>query len=356
MSKTSLLPSLSGWQLERAVPAFWGVLEAVEKIRVAAYLFLPTLSRFALLAGFAATMKGFVAVNREDATSSAVWIYGLVMFVLLSLAAFLQFAQQRTFLELNRDLRRAVRRVVGRELLRVGVVSGQAGVRPKYNIAVEKELSKGVGPGLVATVELASGLLFVTLILAAITVFLPIAGALMALIGIVLLVVFRLKVRGAKAPASAETREAPVERVRLVKEMLEGKSDEDALLVYEFNAADVAQEDKKYRQKCNETRVSALSAAISAVVVTICFLLVASTGLRSHDPIHLILFVIAVRLFAMQGKLLLKQWTEILRRRKTLFAFTMILSGRDGFAKLRDAGGGRSTTRREEPAEEAEGE
>ncbi len=356
MSKTSLLPSLSGWQLERAVPAFWGVLEAVEKLRVAAYLVLPTLSRFVLLGGFAATMKGFVAVSREGATSSVVWIHGLVMFVLLSLAAVLQFAQQRTFLGLNRDLRRAVRRVVGRELLKVGAVSRQAGVRPKYNIAVEKELSKGVGPGLVAAVELASGLLFVTLILAAITVFLPIAGALMALIGIVLLVVFRLKVRGAKAPAAPETRDAPADRVRLVKDMLEGKSDEDALLVYEFNPADVVQEDKKYRQKCNETRVSAISAAISAVVVTICFLLVAFTGLRSHDPIHLILFVIAVRLFAMQGKLLLKQWTEILRRRKTLFAFTMVLSGRDGFAKLREVGGGRAATRKEESGDGTEGE
>jgi hypothetical protein len=356
VSKTSLLPSLSGWQLERAVPAFWGVLESVEKLRVAAYLVLPTLSRFVLLGGFAATMKGFVAVSREGATSSVVWIHGLVMFVLLSLAAVLQFAQQRTFLGLNRDLRRAVRRVVGRELLKVGVVSRQAGVRPKYNIAVEKELSKGVGPGLVAAVELASGLLFVALILAAITVFLPIAGALMALIGIVLLLVFRLKVRGAKAPAPSETREAPAERARMVKEMLEGKSDEDALLVYEFNPADVDLEDKKYRQRFNETRVSAISAAISAVVVTICFLLVAFTGLRSHDPIHLILFVIAVRLFATQGKLLLKQWTEILRRRKTLFAFTMVLSGRDGFAKLREVGGGRAATRKEEPGDGTEGE
>ncbi len=346
MRKRSLFPSLSGWQLGRGIPSFWGVLEGLERARIVVYLVLPALSRFALLAGFAATMKGFVAVNRQESASPEVWIYGLVMFALLSLAAVLQFAQQRTFLEINRDLRRAVRRVLGRELLRLGNGSGGE-VRPKFNIAVEKELSKGVGPGLIATVELASGLLFVTLILTAITVFLPIAGVLMTLIGIVLLVVFRLKVRGSKAIPTSNARESSVERTRSVKAMLQGTSDEDALLAYEFNGSDVSQEDKKYFQKRNETRISAFSAGISAVVVTACFLLVAFTGLRSHDPIHLILFVIAVRLFATQGKLLLKQWTEILRRRRPLFAFLMILSGRDGFSKLRNTGGGRPAATQE---------
>ena len=55
----------------------------------------------------------------------------------------------------------------------------------------------------------------------------------------------------------------------------------------------------------------------------------------------LIVFVIAVRLFAMNGRQLLKHWAEILKRKNTLFAFAMILTGRDGFGKLEAALGSR---------------
>ncbi len=344
MDKPSLIPSLALWRLERALPAFWGVLEPVERFRIAAYLLLPTLNRFALLGGFAVTMKGFVAVSREGADDSLVWIRALVILGLLSLAAILQFAQHRTFLEINRDLRRAVRRVVGREMIRLGTGPRAAGARPEDDVVVEKELSKGVGPGLLAAVELASGLLFITLVLAVITLALPLAGAVMAVIGVALLAVFRLRILRAKVAPAREAAGSLAERRDLVASMLAGSADEDALREYEFNGSDLSHEDDNHRRKGNEARISMFSAGVSALIVTICFLLVAFTGLRLHDPIYLILFVIAVRLFVVQGKQLLKQWAEILGRRRTLFAFIMILSGRDGFAKLRARDGWRGNS------------
>ncbi len=91
--------------------------------------------------------------------------------------------------------------------------------------------------------------------------------------------------------------------------------------------------------KPDQARMTAVTTALSSIVVAICFVLVATTGLRTREPVHLLVFVVAVRLFAMQGRLLLKHWTEILRRKKVFLAFIMILTGRDGFAKI---GGGRA--------------
>lgn len=332
-----MLPSLASWQIGRAVAALWSVLETGERIRLCLYVVLPTVSRFVLLGSFGVTMKGFVAVNGGLVAPRTVWIYGIAILVGLLLGALLQSAQQGILARLNLDLRGTARRVLAGEMERRGREGADEVPREisKHDLEVEKQLSKGAGPGLVAAVELISDLVFVTLMLAAITVALPLAGLIMALIGLFLLAVFRLKVRHVRDLPENESRPAVAERKRLVQSLLGGEGDEEARLGYERNELDLGQEQKKYEEKRRESRFTAAIASITALVVALCFLLVATTGLRAHDPIHLIVFVIAVRLFAMQGKQLLKHWAEILRRKNTLFAFSMILTGRDGFGKLR---------------------
>jgi len=337
VSRNAFFPSLGGWQLGRAFRAFVEALLPGERFRLLAYLLLPTLSRFSLLGGFAATMKGFVMVSNQTLLpSTKYWIAG-VIFVVLSLASLLQYAQLRTLSRINLDLRRFARRVIANELERLGPIPGgstDAGSKLESYLELEKQFSKGVGPGLVASVELIAGLIFVSLILLAITVVMPVAGAILAISGILLLGVLRHKVNEIKDPSPKDSRVAAKERAKLVSGLLRGVTDETDAARYETNEADEGQERKKFEEKRGELRMSALSHFASALIVTLCFLLFAVNGLRTHDPIHLIVFVVAVRIFAMNGRLLLKHWSEILRRKNILFAFAMILTGRDGFAKL----------------------
>ncbi len=340
-----MLPSFSSWQPGRALRALWAALRPGERSRLLAYLVLPTLSRFALLAGFGVTMKAIFAVASEPLPPESLRLYGAAVLFVLLFAALMQHLQQRSLARLHYDMRGVARRIVGGGVARFGTTGDREGEtsgnddasrkkdRREACLAVERDLSKGAGAGLVTAVDLVAGFLLVSLILAAITLVLPAAGALVAAVGVAVLVFLKLRVRrprekdGSQSISRRERREA-------LDALLDGAGDESSLLRYEENGLDRAPERKRLAEKRRESRIAVFSNVVSAFVLAACLFLVARQDMREHDPVHLLLFIIALRLFAMQGRTLLKQWAEILRKKQFLHAFALILTGRDGIARL----------------------
>lgn len=341
MNRPNLIPSLANWQIGGALSAFWENLETPGKARLVAYLLLPTFSRIAFIAGFAVTMHGFVVVNRAPEVPGNVWFYGIMIPAVLLLATVLQYAQQSTLKHLKEDMQALLRRVLCRELKRIGE-SRATGMelRPvSADVEAEKQFTKQIPQCLLSALEFVSGAVLSLLILVAITAAMPVAGVLMVVIGLALLAAFRLRVKQSMAAKKPGPKGAPAARAKLVASLLGGSADEDAAHDYEFGDGPGGDREKQ-AEKADPAGMTAVSTAASSVVVAVCFILVATTGLRTRDPVHLLIFVVAVRLFAMQGKQLLKHWTEILRRKKVFLSFIMILTGRDGFAKLATTGPG----------------
>lgn len=327
VARTSIVPSWSHWHLRQTGAALWAVMRRGERIRALLYLFMPCLSRFTLLGGFAATIKSIVYAYKNDVPpADQAWIAGGV-FVLLLLAAFFRWSQATLLSQIRGDARRVARKILSDALRRNPVSASEVEQKRRVSACVEDDprVHRGISEGLSALLEMAASLLMLGLLIAVVTFLFPIAGVIVIFFGLVLLAGTRLKVTPGSEREEGEGESPKKEFRRIIARLVSGDADEDTWAAYEKNSLDETKTEARSENGRRQSNINLITGIASAVVIVSVFLLVANSAVTGLDAVTLVVFVLALRLSIMEGSFLLRKWGGILTEKKELFLMSRFL-------------------------------
>jgi cell division protein FtsB len=301
--------------------ALWRSLAFREKALVVMGILAPTLDQVSRLASLGVTMKAVGRGIRQPLDlDSRLWL-GLLILGAFGITGLIQIFSKRVQQNSKIQVTRILRRLYGRMVAGAAMLPLEEREKEVANLVSEERsfMTSGTS-GISATLDFASEIFIVVVLLVIVTWFNWIVGAIILGAGLVALVTLKFRIKTSERKENenlVETRKTMIQQLERIGE--ERRNPEVLIRAYADNEFDKHTFAEQEQKTSLQRKISSAMNFGSAILMAVVFFLVSSEGaFDEHKVVWMVVFIFGLRMVVAQGKSAMVSWGEILAAKNSL--------------------------------------
>jgi len=301
--------------------ALWCSLAFREKALVVMGILAPTLDQVSRLASLGVTMKAVGRGIRQPLDlDSRLWL-GLLILGAFGITGLIQIFSKRVQQNSKIQVTRILRRLYGRMMAGAARLPLEEREKEVANLVSEERsfMTSGTS-GISATLDFASEIFIVVVLLVVVTWFNWIVGAIILGVGLVALVILKFRIKTSERKENenlVEIRKTMIQQLERIGE--ERRNPEVLIRAYADNEFDKQTFAEQEQKTSLQRKISSAMNFGSAILMAVVFFLISSKGaFDEHKVVWMVVFIFGLRMVVAQGKSAMVSWGEILAAKNSL--------------------------------------